>query len=40
LKIIAVIFEAPVIQRILNHPGLAARAPPRTPARPMMLNAA
>ena len=29
LKIIAAILEAPVIERILNHLGLQARAPPR-----------
>jgi len=33
LKIIAAIMEAPVIERILTHLGLQARAPPRTPAR-------
>ena len=33
LKIIAAILEAPVIERILTHLGLQARAPPRTPAR-------
>ena len=33
LKIIAAIVEAPVIQRILTHLGLQARAPPRAPAR-------
>ena len=33
LKIIAAILEAPVIDRILRHLGLEARAPPRVPAR-------
>ena len=33
LKIIAAILEAPVIERILTHLGLQARAPPRAPAR-------
>ena len=32
LKIIAAILEAPVIERILTHLGLQARAPPRAPA--------
>ena len=32
LKIIAAILEAPVIERIPNHRGLQARAPPRAPA--------
>jgi hypothetical protein len=32
IKIIAVIVEAPVIERILAHLGLEARAPPRVPA--------
>ena len=32
LKIIAAIVEAPVIERILTHLGLQARAPPRAPA--------
>ena len=36
LKIIAAIVEAPVIERILNHLGLQARAPPRAPARGQM----
>ena len=31
-KIIAAILESPVIERIFKHPGLQARAPPRTPA--------
>ena len=29
LKLIAAILEAPVIEKILRHPGLQARAPPR-----------
>ncbi len=33
LKVIAAILEAPVIERILTHLGLQARAPPRVPAR-------
>ena len=33
LKIIAAILQAPVIERILTHLGLQARAPPRAPAR-------
>ena len=33
LQIIAAIPEAPVIERILTHLGLQARAPPRVPAR-------
>ncbi len=33
LKIIAAILEAPVIERILTHLGLQARAPPRAPPR-------
>ena len=33
LKIIAGIAESAVIERILTHLGLQARAPPRTPAR-------
>ena len=40
LKIIAAIMEAPVIERILNHLGLQARAPPRAPAREQMQRAA
>ena len=36
LKIIAAILEAPVIERILTHLGLQARAPPRAPAREQM----
>ena len=40
LKIIAAILEAPVIERILMHLGLQARAPPRAPARGQALQAA
>ena len=40
LKIIAAILEAPVIERILTHLGLQARAPPRAPARGQALQAA
>jgi hypothetical protein len=40
LKIIAAILEAPVIERILTHLGLQARAPPRAPARGLALQAA
>ena len=40
LKIIAAILEAPVIERILMHLGLQARAPPRAPARGQVLQAA
>ena len=40
LKIIAAILEAPVIERILAHLGLQARAPPRAPARGPQLQAA
>ena len=40
LKIIAAILEAPVIERILTHLGLQARAPPRAPARGQMQRAA
>ena len=40
LKIIAAILEAPVIEKILKHLGLQARAPPRTPARGQALQAA
>ncbi len=32
LKIIAAILERPTIEKILNHLGLEARAPPRAPA--------
>ena len=37
LKIIAAIEEPAVIVRILTHLGLPARAPPRSPARPLAL---
>ena len=37
LKIIAAIEEPAVIVRILTHLGLPARAPPRSPARPLTL---
>jgi len=37
LKIIAAIEEPAVIVRILTHLGLPARAPPRSPARPLPL---
>ncbi len=40
LKIIAAILEAPVIEKILTHLGLPARAPPRSPARGQALQAA
>jgi hypothetical protein len=40
LKIIAAILEQPVIEKILMHLGLQARAPPRTPARGPQLQAA
>ena len=40
LKIIAAILEAPVIEKILTHLGLQARAPPRVPARGQALQAA
>ena len=40
LEVIAAILEAPVIERILEHFGLPARAPLRTPARASMLQAA
>ena len=40
LKIIAAILEAPVIEKILMHLGLQARAPPRSPARGQALQAA
>ena len=33
LKIIAAILDSAVIERILTHLGLQARAPPQTPAR-------
>ena len=40
LKIIAAIVESAVIERILTHLGLQARAPPRTPAGGHMQHAA
>ena len=40
LKIIAAIMEQPVIEKILTHLGLQARAPPRAPARGSQLQAA
>jgi hypothetical protein len=40
LKIIAAILEKSVIERILEHLGLPARAPPRAPARASMPQAA
>ncbi|MBK6472490.1 MAG: transposase [Betaproteobacteria bacterium] len=40
LKIIAAILERPVIEKILNHLRLQARAPPRAPARGQALRAA
>ena len=40
LKIIAAIVEQPVIEKILTHLGLQARAPPRAPARGTQLQAA
>ena len=40
LKIIAAILEAPVIERILTHLGLQARAPPRASARGNLQQAA
>ena len=40
LKIIAATLEQPVIQKILTHLGLQARAPPRAPARGPQLQAA
>jgi hypothetical protein len=40
LKIIAAILEQPVIEKILTHLGLQARAPPRAPARGQPLQAA
>lgn len=40
LKIIAVILEQPVIEKILTHLGLQARAPPRSAAREQALQAA
>jgi len=40
LKIIAAILEPPVIEKILTHLGLQARAPPCAPARVSQLQAA
>jgi|JI10StandDraft_1071094.scaffolds.fasta_scaffold479221_1 hypothetical protein len=40
LRIIAAILEQPVIEKILMHLGLQARAPPRAPARGQALRAA
>ena len=40
LKIIAAILEQPVIEKILTHLGLQARAPPRAQARSQVLQAA
>ena len=40
LKIIAAILEQPVIEKILTHLGLQARAPPRAPACGPQLQAA
>ncbi len=40
LTIIAAILEAPVIEKILTHLGLQARAPPRASARGQALHAA
>ena len=40
LKIIAAILESVVIERILTHLGLEARAPPRVPARGVLQQAA
>ena len=37
LKIIAAIEDPAVIAKILTHLGLPARAPPRSPARPLAL---
>ena len=39
-KIIAAILEQPVIEKILTHLGLQARAPPRAPVRGQALQAA
>ena len=39
LKIIAAILEQPVIEKILTHLGLQARAPPRSAARGQALQA-
>jgi hypothetical protein len=40
LKFIATILEQPVIEKILTHLGLHARAPPRAPPRGPQLQAA
>ena len=40
LRIIAAILAAPVIEKILTHLGLQARAAPRCPARGQALQAA
>jgi hypothetical protein len=40
LKIIAAILEQPVIEKILSHLGLQARAPPGAPTRGSQLQAA
>ena len=40
LKVIAAILEQPVIEKILTHLGMQARAPPRSPARGPQLQAA
>ena len=40
LKLIAAILGQPVIEKILTHLGLQARAPPRSPARGQALQAA
>ena len=40
LKIIAAILEQPVIEKILTHLGLQARAPPRAPAHGQAMQAA
>jgi len=40
LKIIAAILEQPVIEKILTHLGLEARAPAHAPARGSQLQAA
>jgi hypothetical protein len=40
LKIIAAILEAPVIEKILTHLALQARAPPLAPARGQAPRAA
>jgi len=40
LKTIAVILQAPVIERILKHLGLQARAQPQAPARGQAMQAA